>query len=297
MGNSTRLWTILADNDGVITATQARKCGLTPRAIGSRLARGEWIALGRGVYLVADHHFTDAARIRGAVALTGGVADAQTALWWHGMVEDPPLPTTVSAPTKRHRSPRYLAPLEIHRRDLLADDIEVVRGLPVTRRPLTLLDCVGVRADATTLMDRSLQTAEVTVSSLSGAVDRNAGRHGMAEARRVVEIVESDTESEAEREFAALMLAEGISGWETQLPIGRYRADFTWPEEQLVVEVDGWAFHKDAVRFQRDHDKRNDFARRGLTVLAFTWHDVVYDPVSTVEAVVAVLRERRGAAS
>ncbi|WP_168545211.1 DUF559 domain-containing protein [Tsukamurella spumae] len=296
MGES-ELRRLIADQDGVVTIAQCHEHGLTAQAVHARVKSERWSPLARGVYLSAEHHFTDAARIRAAVALTGGTVDAATALFWHGLVPEAPLPTTVSVPRSRHRTPTFLAPLELHRRDLLDADVEELRGLRITRRPLTLLDCVGVRSDATALLDRALQTGDVTVPSLRAALERNAGRHGMAEARRVVEVVESDTESEAEREFADLMLAEGISGWETQLPIGRYRADFTWPEEQLVVEVDGWAFHKDAVRFQRDHDKRNDFARRGLTVLAFTWHDVVNDPVGTVEAVVAVLRERRGAAS
>ena len=121
---------------------------------------------------------------------------------------------------------------------------------------------MAIRDDATTLLDRSLQSAEVTVPSLRAALDRNSGRYGMAEARRIVEVVESDTESEAERRFADLMRVEGISGWAMQVPIGRYRADFTWLAEKLVVEVDGWAFHKDAVRFQSDHDKRNAFTRQ-----------------------------------
>ncbi len=288
---------LIADQDGVITAVQCQEHGLSAQAVHARIRSKRWAPLGRGVYLSSEHHFTDAARIRGAVALTGGTADSETALFWHGLTDVPPLPITVSVPRARHRTPRYLAPLELHRRDLLNDDTEIVRGLAVTRRPLTLLDCVGVRPDATTLLDRSLQSVGVTVASLRSALERNAGRHGMAEARRIVEVVESDTESEAERRFANLMTAEGISGWLTQLPIGRYRADFAWLAEKLVVEVDGWAFHKDSVRFQSDHDKRNAFARQGLTVLAFTWHDVVNTPITVVDAVVDVLRDRRSAAS
>ncbi|CAM3826528.1 DUF559 domain-containing protein [Tsukamurella ocularis] len=297
MGESRDISRVVADNDGVITIAQARACGLSPRQVDGRLRRGEWERLGRGVYLSSAHHFTDAARIRGAVALTGGTADAETALFWHGVIDVPPLPTTVSVPRTHHRAPRYLAPLDVHRRDLLPADIEVVRGVPVTRLPLSLFDSAPLRRDATTLLDRSLQSDGVTVSGLRAALDRNAGRRGMAEARRIVEVVEADTESVAERRFAALMTAEGISGWVAQLVIGRYRADFAWPREKLVVEVDGWAFHKDAVRFQADHDKRNALARLGMTILSFTWHDVVNEPVAVVESVVAVLSDRRAAVS
>ncbi|MCA0158462.1 hypothetical protein LB823_19880 [Tsukamurella sp. M9C] len=51
------------------------------------------------------------------------------------------------------------------------------------------------------------------------------------------------------------------------------------------------------MRFQADHDKRNALARLGMTVLAFTWHDVVTAPVAVVESVVALLSDRRAAVS
>lgn len=288
---------VLAAQDGVISRKQATEVGLSTRAVQHHLDSGRWSSVGRGVYLSTEHEFSDAACLRASVLVTGGVADGASALWWHGLVEDPPLPWTVSVPRNRRGSGRFIAPLAVHRRDLLPADIEELRGVRLTRRPLTLLDAVPLRSDATALLDRSLQSGDVTVGGLREALDRNAGRAGMAEARRIVDVVESDTESEAERRFANLMTAEGISGWLTQLPIGRYRADFAWLAEKLVVEVDGWAFHKDSVRFQSDHDKRNAFARQGLTVLAFTWHDVVHTPITVVDAVVDVLSERRGAAS
>ncbi|GAB3126127.1 type IV toxin-antitoxin system AbiEi family antitoxin domain-containing protein [Tsukamurella serpentis] len=288
---------ILAAQDGVISRGQARESGLSAKAIDHRIARGQWRTVGRGVYLSAEHEFSDAARLRASVLVTGGIADGASALWWHGLIDGPPARWTVTVPRNRRTGPRFIAPLGVHRRDLLAADVETVHGVRVTKRPLTLLDAAGAFPDVTALLDRALQTGEVVPSALRAALDRNAGRSGMARARRIVDVVESDTESEAEREFAALMRAEGITGWVAQLVIGRYRADFAWPEERLVVEVDGWAFHRDAVRFQRDHDKRNAFARAGLTVLTFSWHDVVHDPMGTVGAVVDVLSDRRGAAS
>lgn len=296
MGES-KIRSLLAAQDGVISRAQATERGLSVRAVEHRLGSGRWTSIGRGVYLSTEHEFSDAARLRASVLVTGGVADGASALWWHGLVDDPPLPWTVSVPRRRRGSGRFVAPLEVHRRDLLDADVEVLRGVRVTRRPLTLLDAVPLRPDGTTLLDRALQSGDATVCGLREALDRNAGRAGMAEARRIVEVVESDTESEAERRFADLMTTEGISGWLTQLPIGRYRADFAWLAEKLVVEVDGWAFHKDSVRFQSDHDKRNAFARLGFTVLAFTWHDVVNTPITVVEAVVEVLSDRRSAAS
>ena len=95
---------LIADQDGVVTVAQCREHGLTAQAVHARIKSERWTPLGRGVYLSSEHHFTDAARIRGAVALTGGTADAETALFWHGLTDVPPLPTTVSVSRARHRT-------------------------------------------------------------------------------------------------------------------------------------------------------------------------------------------------
>jgi very-short-patch-repair endonuclease len=284
---------LLADQDGIITAAQAKACGLTIDAIKTRVRTGLWERVGSRTYLSREHVFGDSAKLRAAVACTGGVAHGSAAAWWHGVVTELDPVIGISVPRSAHNVPYFVGELGLRRRHLLDQDVEVLRGLAVTRLPLTLLDCVTARSDAPTLLDRALQTGRVTPGGLHLALDRNAGRTGMAQARRIVRVVESDTESEAERRFARLLKVEGISGYTTQLRHGRFRADFAWESEKLVVEVDGWAFHKDAVRFQADHDKRNAFGRAGWTVLAFTWHDIDTDPIGTVESVVAVLRERR----
>ncbi|GAA4407951.1 type IV toxin-antitoxin system AbiEi family antitoxin domain-containing protein [Tsukamurella soli] len=295
VGQTGEIAAILAAQDGIITVGQALAAGSTRGAITARVKRGEWQRVGRAVYLSAEHLFTERARLRAAVAAHRGAAEGAAAAWWHGLTTDLDPVVTVAIPRTARTRAYCVTPVLARRRNLLPADIEVVASLTVTRRPLTLLDCATALSagEGTRLMDRSLQTGAVTVSGLRAALERNAGLRGMAEARRIVQVCESDSESEAERRFVRLLRAEGITGWVQQVRIGRYRFDIGFPEMGVVIEVDGWAFHRDQRRFQADHDKLNAAVLAGWLPLAFTWHDIDSDPIGTVETVVAALRERR----
>jgi hypothetical protein len=43
----------------------------------------------------------------------------------------------------------------------------------------------------------------------------------------------------------ALVRAAGLPDPLVNARVGRYEVDFLWPEERLVVEVDGWRWHGD----------------------------------------------------
>jgi very-short-patch-repair endonuclease len=62
------------------------------------------------------------------------------------------------------------------------------------------------------------------------------------------------------------------------VPFGRWTIDIAFPEAEVAVEVDGWAWHVDVDRFRTDRHKGNALARAGWTVLRFTWHDPVNRP-------------------
>ena len=57
-------------------------------------------------------------------------------------------------------------------------------------------------------------------------------------------------------------------------PARREIVDFTWPEQRVVVEVDGWHAHGDRRAFE--DDRARDAARqaRGDVVLRFTWAQI-----------------------
>jgi very-short-patch-repair endonuclease len=56
------------------------------------------------------------------------------------------------------------------------------------------------------------------------------------------------------------------------------RVDFCWPEQRLVVEADGYAFHSSRDDYRRDRRRMNDLERLGWRVLRFSWEDVTQRP-------------------
>ena len=50
--------------------------------------------------------------------------------------------------------------------------------------------------------------------------------------------------------------------------------DFVWRDRRLIVEVDGYAFHRSPAAFERDRERDVLLQTRGWRVLRFTWRQV-----------------------
>lgn len=82
-----------------------------------------------------------------------------------------------------------------------------------------------------------------------------------------------------------------------RLPIGRpqhvfeengklvARVDFVYPEQRVVVEVDGSRWHAGRQALRRDAERDNYLNVRGWTVLRFTWFDLIERPDYVVEQI------------
>lgn len=276
---------MFAEHDGVATLAQLRAAGVTERMIASRVGTRELHRVGCGIYRSALHPHSDRAGIRIPVLIAGGAADRWTALYWHGLIEDVPRRVTVTVPAGRRvrQMSGYL--LDTRRRNLDALDLDVVDGLPVTAKPLTVLEVCSARE-----MDRALQIEAVDVKDMAAALDRNARAQGLTEARKIFNVACGDTESRAERLFADLLTVHEITGWRSQLPFRGYTIDFAFPEHKLAVEINGWAFHRSHKRWMSDQNKSNALTAAGWSVLNFSWHHLVEDP----EAVITTVAEMIG---
>jgi very-short-patch-repair endonuclease len=89
------------------------------------------------------------------------------------------------------------------------------------------------------------------------------------------------TRSELEERFLALLDAHRIRRPQTNQLIDGIEVDAVWREWRLVVELDGWAYHRTRQAFQRDRTRGNELVANGWTVLRFTYHDVMRRPAAT----------------
>jgi len=95
---------------------------------------------------------------------------------------------------------------------------------------------------------------------------------------RLRSTVRGTTRSDAE---ARLLLLVAEQGWPLPL-VNHYlngvEADFHWPHERLVVEVDGWEFHKEREQFEEDRRRTLVHQSAGWTVLRPSASQVKHQP-------------------
>jgi very-short-patch-repair endonuclease len=68
-----------------------------------------------------------------------------------------------------------------------------------------------------------------------------------------------------------------------------YEVDLLWRREQLVVVVDGFAFHSSERKFEADRVRDARLAADGFQVIRVTWRQVVKEPVAVVARVAQIL--------
>lgn len=74
--------------------------------------------------------------------------------------------------------------------------------------------------------------------------------------------------------------------------LGRFRPDFLWPDERVVVETDGFAAHGHRAAFERDRARDAELAALGYVVLRFTWRQLTEQPVLVSARLAQVLLRR-----
>lgn len=282
----------MAVQDGLVTRTQAFECDMSPSAIDRRVQSGEWRALTPGVYLRADREHTPAVDLRAAVYGAGATATAwgPSAAWWHGLLERPPARHFVTVP--RHRTVLRGRAVRVRRRDLPAKDVTVVRSLPVTSLPLTVLEAAVELPDGSVLMDRALQR-HTSLPALERVHARNSGRHGARAAARLLRSAAEGGHSEAERILHRLLRRAGLTGWRAHARSCGYEIDVVFDAARVAIEVDGWAWHRDAHRHRRDVERQNVLVNAGWHVLRFTWHSLTQDAGGVLQQIHLALARPR----
>ncbi|MGC5248087.1 type IV toxin-antitoxin system AbiEi family antitoxin domain-containing protein [Gordonia sp. DT219] len=275
--------------DGVFTTREALDCGVSESAIARRMASGAWTEVAHGVHLVAGHPRGARAQARIAVlsvhknAVLGGAAAA----WWLGLCSEEPRKHLVFTQT-RGRARRSSATAVSRYRELDDEDVVVRDGLRTTAADLTVLEASLVLG--LSFMDSALLSGRVTPETLADVHTRYPKRHGAGKASAYLRLIGDGARSEAERLTVRILRAAGISGWVANLPACGYVIDFAFPDRKVAVEIDGFAYHRDAAAFQRDRTKRNALMRNGWHVLNYTWADLVDRPDQVAAEIAAALR-------
>jgi Protein of unknown function (DUF559) len=304
--NELRRW--LREHYGIISRSEAIALGATPQLIVTKLNRGEWAVVHRGVYrdtAVGDGPYQD---LRAAfVAGRGtGVVSHSSAGWLWGILAAPPNRPELSVPSAESGS-RSTDGITFHRyADLDVRQASRHKTVLVTNPTRTVVDLASTLAPAelTDVVDVALARRLVTVEGLMAELDRLArrGRPGVGVLRHHLldrGFIGAPAASVLEAKARRLVIATGLPMPTVEQSAGEdgeYRLDIAWVAILLTVEVDGYIWHFSPAHMQRDAARRNRLQQAGWTVLVYTWRDVTAEPARVAREITAAYRRLAEAA-
>ena len=264
---------------------------MSRKALAYRIEQHRMRRLWRGVYLVGPGKPDPLSLAMGAVLTTGGdgVLSHGSGGWLLGYIPTFALPidVTVSGSSKRPR-PR----IRMHRSTTLDPrDVTSRRGIPVTTPARTLLDY----GEQVTLGELERAVAEAQVKGLvrehhlHDVIARSPGRHGLANLLAVLADGPRFTRAESERMLLRLLREAGLPIPRTNVRVLRFEADFLWPEQKLIVEVDGFGPHGHRRAFEDDRRRWQNLAAAGYRVVPVTWRQLNDEPIAVAARIAAAL--------
>ena len=253
-----------------------------------RVRSGRLHQLHRGVYAVGHVDLSLEGRFLAAVKACGPGAVlshySAAALW--GFVEwDDRFPevTVLGTSTRSHRGVR------VHRTSLLErSDIFRHRGIAMTSPAWTLMDLASAldyrRLRRATRQAQSLR--RVSIPQLVDILGRLGARRGSRNLARIVATGPAPTRSELEDAVLDLMLRGGLAHPQVnealRLSGRRVVPDFRWPEQRLVIEADGAAWHDNKLAREDDAERQALLEAHGDRVLRVTWDQAIARPGQTL---------------
>lgn len=287
-----------------------RGIGLSDPEIRSLIGSGDLIPVRRGVYATREAiAFGKSDERRGHALLAAAVQRRmpQAVISHHSAARiygfdmlEPPDKSLVTVTLPPVRSDKSVSHGVIrHRAALPTGHVQRLLGVVLTSPQRTVIDIArtstfrqGVVVADSALRNEATHTQELR--ELAAACPRWPG---IARAVRVAEFADPQAESVLESCARVVFHDRGLPPPQLQTPLCglKYRVDFCWPEQMVVVEMDGLAKYTDnagrkvAAQTKRD----NELRRLGYEIIHVTWAELLGEPARVVEDIWRALRRKR----
>lgn len=307
---------LAAQQDWLISASQALTCGLSRQDIRQLVRRGEWLAVTRGVYIIDADLYADGLQSRiwwraallahgpqsFLVASTALRAFGVAGLVGHENAVEIAVPEGISVRKRQTKSTQHTTPTgpEILVRQLVVPSAQVVvhNGLQVRAIIPSLAD-VGLNASrpvGLSLLDSALHLGLVSPADLTKIELFGRARRGAVKLRALLGVADGRAESPLESRIRLACIDGHLPPQQLQYPVhdefGNLIAigDFAWLSRRrpLIGEADGAEVHSLPRAVYRDRRRGNALAAQGCDTIRFTWADAS-QPARIVAAVRAAL--------
>lgn len=251
-----RIAAIAGRQHGVVSYGQLRAAGLRKDAIHRRVTARRLHQLHRGVFAVGHRALSPQGRwMAAALALGDGAAVSHRSaaeLWGLLPPARGPVHVSVSGRGGRRRRPG----VRVHRPQSLSPGMLTRRsGIPVTTPARTIADLR--RSVDPSVLRQAIRQAEV----LGLTLPAHEGADG--------------TRSELERRFLRLCHRHRLPQPEVNASVAGLTVDFLWKQQRLVVETDGYRFHRGRAAFEEDRARDLRLRSHGYEVIRLSHRQVV----------------------
>jgi very-short-patch-repair endonuclease len=283
---------------GVVAYRQLLELGIGRGAIHRRVRAGVLHPVHRGVYCVGHRRIPVRGRWMAAVLACGPTAllshGSAALLWGLLMTSGSRIDVMTARRTRHNRSG-----IALHRtRRLHPDDRSSRDGIPVTSVARTLLD-LAPRLPSRRLaraIDQADRLAMFDMRAAESLLRRSGGHPGRGPLERALRGYRTPaaTRSELERRFLSLCQEAGLPRPQANVAVEGVEVDIAWPDRRLVVELDGYEFHRTRARFEQDRSRDGDLLIAGYRVLRITHRRLESDAPGVVATVRRLLASGGG---
>ncbi len=278
---------------GNITRIQLYALGVGDRAIARRVKAGRLYRVFRGVYAVGRPATTQLERAAAAVLACGpgAVLSHFSALSLWGFAKGwPPAPEVMIVGDRRPPGIVVHRTLNLPRRD-----VRFQLGIRATSPARTMLDCAPRLAEKTRTrtVDDALHTPFLSRSQLADVIDRYPTHRGAKLLIPFVDTTDGPTRSGWEEEFPAFCERFGLPRPRVNTVVNGFEVDGYFEAERLIVELDGYEFHRGRQAFEDDRDRDAEMLAAGLATVRVTWERIQKRSAREAERLRKILGQRR----
>jgi very-short-patch-repair endonuclease len=202
------------------------------------------------------------------LAVGGGLSHQSAAAIWGFGRRDESVHITVARRGRRSRQG-----IRVHQAASL--NVVLHHGLPLTDPARTLNDLERI------VSSTDIERARERAAMLGLVMPDHAS------------LSEGFTRSEAERRLKALCKAAHLPAPRTNARVNGYEVDAYWPAQRLIVEIDGYTYHRSRAAFERDRRRDAALTAAGYRVIRVTWRRLRDEPYAVSAQLGALLADER----
>jgi hypothetical protein len=286
---------IAAGHHGHVTREQLRAIGLADVAINYRVRMGRLHRTYRGVYAVGHPPTSPLEKAAAAVLACGSRAalshGSAMTLWGFWKRWDEPFEVMVA----NDRRPQGIL---THRcTTLLRRDVTIIQGIQVLSAARTLLE-MAPRIPPKSLtrhVNDSRRTELLTLEHLADLAARCPTHPGAPLLKVHAADRHNPTRSGFEDDFRPFCKRYNLPDPLINTIVHGHEVDAYFPVEKVIVECDGWDFHKYRSSFEFDRDRDATMLLYGIITIRITKERLKTSPDREAERLHAILRARREA--